>query len=163
MALHKFAIYELELGGGTLALSPAPGRGSYQHDLAHIARWGADMVLTMTTMEELERLGAEGLPDDLSALGIVWHHLPIQDFGAPGPSTAAKWPAVETEALALLAKGGKVLTHCYGGCGRSGMAALKLMVARGEDYAEALHRLRATRPCAVETQGQLDWAKLATS
>ena len=102
---------------------------------------------------------AECLGDDLTALGIEWRHLPIADFGAPGPDTAAKWPAVEVKALNVLARGGKVLTHCYGGCGRSGMAALRIMVAAGEDWTEALHRLRNARPCAVETQEQLDWAK----
>ena len=158
MALPEFKIYELNVGGGTLALSPAPGRGEYQRDVAAIARWGADMVLTMVTSEELIRLGADGLGDDLTALGIEWRHLPIPDFGAPSGDTEANWPSAETEALGVLAKGGKVLTHCYGGCGRSGMAALRLMVTNGEDVNEALHRLREARPCAVETQEQLDWA-----
>lgn len=157
--MPEFAIYDLALGGGQIALSPAPGRGSYQHDLAAIASWGADMVFTMTTLEELRRVGAEALGADLHALGIKWHHLPIKDFGAPRSETAAAWPQVETEALSLLGAGGKILIHCFGGCGRSGMAALRLMIAQGEDWPEALHRLRNTRPCAVETQDQLDWAK----
>ena len=161
MALADFEIYELAAGGGTLALSRMPGRGSYQHDVASIARWEADMVLTMTPMSELQRVGADGLGEDLDALGIAWRHMPIMDFGAPSGTTAEVWPSVEAEALAVLSKGGKVLTHCFGGCGRSGMAALRLMVASGEDWAEALHRLRGIRPCAVETQDQLDWVKLA--
>ncbi len=161
MALPDFEIYELHAGGGTLALSRMPGRGSYPHDLAAIARWGADMVLTMTTIEEMRRTGSEGLGDDLDALGIAWRHLPIADFGAPQGATIKAWPKVEAEALALLADGGRILTHCFGGCGRSGMSALRLMVAAGEAWEEALHRLRDVRPCAVETQDQLDWARLA--
>lgn len=153
-----FAIYDLPVGNGFVALSPAPGRGSYQHDVAAIARWGADMVLTMTTLAELRRLGAEHLPDDLDALGVVWRHLPIEDFGAPSGDTATKWPKVEAEALDVISNGGKVLVHCFGGCGRSGMAALRLMVASGEAGEDALRRLRVVRPCAVETQDQMAWA-----
>lgn len=61
-------------------------------------------------------------------------------------------------ALATLRNGGKVLAHCRGGCGRSGMAVLRLMVELGEAPDVALARLRDARPCAVETQAQLDWA-----
>jgi hypothetical protein len=38
------------------------------------------------------------------------------------------------------------------------MAVLRLMVECGEDPAQALARLRSVRPCAVETDAQLDWA-----
>ena len=52
-----------------------------------------------------------------------------------------------------------MLVHCRGGCGRSGMAVLRLMVEAGEAPEEALARLRAVRPCAVETEAQMDWAR----
>ena len=61
-------------------------------------------------------------------------------------------------AKALLAQGGRVLVHCFGGCGRSGMAALRLLVELGEDPDEALARIRAVRSCAVETEAQMAWA-----
>lgn len=154
----SFAIFDLKAGHGTLGLSPMPGRSSYQHDLAMIARWDADLVLTMTPLEELARVGAEYLGQDLSALGIAWAHLPIADFGAPQGETAAMWPKVETQALDTLGSHGKVLAHCYGGCGRSGMAILRLMISTGEAPETALARLRAVRPCAVETDAQFRWA-----
>jgi len=59
-----------------------------------------------------------------------------------------------------LQTGGSVLVHCKGGCGRSGMAALRLMVEAGEDPHLAFARLRDVRPCAVETEAQLAWAVL---
>jgi len=55
--------------------------------------------------------------------------------------------------------GGRVLIHCRGGCGRSGMAALRLMIESGEEAGAALSRLRALRPCAVETEAQMAWAQ----
>ncbi|MFX0541249.1 protein-tyrosine phosphatase family protein [Roseovarius sp. S4756] len=63
----------------------------------------------------------------------------------------------EPVALSALRGGGRVLFHCPGGCGRSGMAALRLMIAAAEAPDAAQERLRARRPCAVETSAQMRW------
>ncbi len=65
---------------------------------------------------------------------------------------------ISTAAHADLARGGRVLAHCYGGCGRSGMVLMRLMVEAGEDADPALERLRDARPCAVEAKEQRAWA-----
>lgn len=156
-----FEIAEVQMDRGWLGISPIPGRmGAYESDLSSILRWGAGLVLTMTTAIELERVGAAGLGDDLAAAGVGWRHLPIPDFGAPPPETAALWPETSRAAHAILAEGGRVLAHCYGGCGRSGMALMRLMVEAGEDADPALERLRAARPCAVEREPQRAWAAI---
>lgn len=161
MALSDYRIAEVAQGDGYLGIAPMPGRGgAYAADLNAVLRWGAGMVLTMTTRDELERCGAGALGADLALAGVVWHHLPVADFGAPPPDTAALWPEVSAQAHALLAAGGRVLAHCHGGCGRSGMALLRLMVEAGEDADPALERLRDARPCAVETEGQRAWAAI---
>jgi len=149
----------LAVGRGVLALSPMPGRTRhYGTDRARLLDWRPGMVITMTPLSDLARKGSGGLPDDLAAAGIAWRHLPVTDFGAPDAGVVAAWAEVEAEALALLAQGGRVLVHCYGGCGRSGMAVLRLMIAAGEAPGAALARLRALRPCAVETDAQMRWA-----
>lgn len=154
-------ISELRLRNGTLGISPMPGGGGrYEADLMKILRWGAGLVLTMTTEEELENSGAEGLGGDLRAVGIAWRHLPIADFGAPSEEVAGLWPEASALAHRILDDGGRVLVHCYGGCGRSGMALLRLMVEAGEDADPALARLRRVRACAVEAESQRAWAAL---
>lgn len=150
-----FTIAELQAGGGVLGICPLPGRfRDYGTDLAAVLDWRPNAVLTMTTAPEMARHGAERLGQDLSVRGVAWHCLPVEDFGVPSGAVAAAWP----ELGPLLAGGGRVLAHCYGGCGRSGMALLRLMVAAGEPGPQALARLRAVRPCAVETDAQRDWA-----
>jgi hypothetical protein len=161
MALSDYRIAELVCRAGRLGIAPMPGRsGCYDADLTAILRWGAGLVLTMTTGGELARSGAAGLGADLEASGVAWRHLPIPDYGAPPPKTDVLWPEVSGEAHALLADGGRVLAHCYGGCGRSGMALLRLMVEAGDDADPALARLRDVRPCAVETGAQMAWAAI---
>lgn len=153
--MAEFSISELAAAGGLLGICPLPGRfRPYAVDLAAVLDWRPDAVLTLTTLPEMARHGAEGFGVDLPARGVAWHHLPVADFGTPSEDVATLWPDLVT----LLAGGGRVLAHCYGGCGRSGMALLRLMVEAGEPGPDALHRLRVARPCAVETQAQMDWA-----
>ena len=52
----------------------------------------------------------------------------------------------QAELNGILDRGGSVLTHCYGGHGRSGMVTLRLMVERGEEPETALARIRTERP-----------------
>lgn len=154
-------ISEVPLGGGWLGISPIPGRsGSFDADVSAILRWGPGLVLTMVTDGELAHAGAEGLGADLAAAEVQWLHLPVPDFGAPPAQTAALWPEASRAAHGVLAGGGKVLTHCYGGCGRAGMAAMRLMVESGEDADPALERLRDVRSCAVQSEAQRAWAAI---
>ena len=157
--MPEFVIHALQAGGGVLAISPMPGRTRhYYTDWLRLLDWAPDLVITMTPRSELERKGSGTLGSDLANAGISWQHVPVADFGTPDVTARALWPEVEAEALDVLAKGGKVLVHCYGGCGRSGMAVLRIMRAAGEGGEDALTRLRAIRPCAVETDAQMDWA-----
>ena len=152
-------IYGVEAAPGMVGVSPMPGLfEGVEADAAAIARWGAGLVLTMTGQGELERAGVHGLDRALAAQGIAWRHLPVDDWGWPSDTVRALWPEAAAEAHAVLDAGGRVLAHCRGGCGRSGMAALRLLVERGEAPEAALARLRAVRSCAVEAQGQFAWA-----
>ncbi|SEW30900.1 Dual specificity phosphatase, catalytic domain [Aliiroseovarius sediminilitoris] len=156
---NSFTISDLALGSGHLGICPLPGRwGRYSDDLATIQKWRPSLVLSMTTADEMAAHGASSLKADLATGSIAWHHLPIRDFDAPDAETVARWTEVSSLAQHALSQGGKVLAHCKGGCGRSGMMLLRLMVEMGEDPDKALARLRHARPCAVETEAQMLWA-----
>lgn len=162
--MSEFQIFALSVGKGTLALSPCPGGTSaYTDDLYTIQDWRPSFVISMTPLEELERIGASALPNDVPGLGARWIHLPVADFGAPSDKVTALWATHAPKVRQALAGGGRVLIHCRGGCGRSGMLALRLMVEMGEDVTEALARLRYVRHCAIETDAQFDWAASAAN
>ncbi|MDO9524231.1 MAG: protein phosphatase [Gemmobacter sp.] len=152
-----FGLYVLPVAGGMLALSPCPGKGGhFEADLAQVLGWAPSQVISMTGVDEMAAMGAQGLGAALDRAGVAWAHAPVEDYGVPGSQT--NWPVVAAQARAVLSAGGRVLVHCMGGCGRSGMAALRLMVDSGEAPVAALLRLRAVRPCAVETEAQRIWA-----
>ncbi|MFZ5965315.1 protein-tyrosine phosphatase family protein [Thalassococcus sp. BH17M4-6] len=154
--------HALPVGGGILAIAPLPGaEGDYAGDLEHIRGWAPAMVLSLTTLVEMVATEAQDLGAHLQDQGTRWVHLPLEDFGAPDAAFQERWEVVRVPALRALAGGGRLLVHCRGGCGRSGMVALRLMIEAGEAPDEALARLRGVRPCAVETEAQMSWAMAA--
>ncbi|SHI04899.1 protein-tyrosine phosphatase family protein [Marivita hallyeonensis] len=152
-------IYALPVGQGILGISPIPGaRGDYAGDVQHLIEWKPSIVMSLVTEVELVTAGAAGLWRDLVDTGTRWEHLPISDFGVPDDAFDEAWPDVSATARRALLGGGRVLVHCRGGCGRSGMVALRLMIEVGDAPEDALTRLRAVRACAVETDDQMRWA-----
>lgn len=161
--MAEFQIFPIPLEIGTLALSQILGNsGDFDADISVLLQWKPDLVFSMTTDHEFNRFKATNLPAHLHTAGINWQHLPIEDFGAPTGETADYWPTASNLAKDVLNEGGKVLVHCRGGQGRSGMAAMRLMVELGYEPEAALKRIRAVRPGAVETDAQLAWARMQT-
>ena len=162
--MAELEIAALTVGEGTLAIASLPGRGGdLKGDLARFGEFKPSLVLTMVTDAELEDVGASQFGYDVQGLGCRWAHLPVMDYGVPSDEALAHWVEVSAMARAALKGGGRVIVHCKGGCGRSGMAALRLMIEAGEAPDAALKRLRSVRPCAVETADQFNWAIAASS
>ncbi|CUH66190.1 hypothetical protein TG4357_02297 [Thalassovita gelatinovora] len=157
--MSELVLHALTVSDGILAICPLPGRGgSYDEDIEHLREWTPSLMISLTTEAEMVSEGAAHLGPDMIESGCRWVHMPVPDFGVPDPDFTAQWPEVSHTALTALKGGGRVVVQCRGGCGRSGMVALRLMVEAGEEGEAALARLRAARPCAVETEAQMDWA-----
>jgi ADP-ribosyl-[dinitrogen reductase] hydrolase len=100
----------------------------------------------------IERLGPE-------RRGIMWVHVPIPDVSTPGPEFETKWPEVSRQLRPGLDAGENVLVHCRGGLGRAGMIAARLLVETAVDLEDAMERVRAVRPGAIETCAQAQWVR----
>lgn len=157
--MSGFVIHALPVAGGILALAPLPGRGGHRaEDLAHLHDWRPALVISMIPEPEMHGHGMADLGARVQEMGSRWIHMPVPDMDVPGREAELTWHHASRAALAALQGGGRVLVHCLRGCGRSGMAALRLMIEAGEPPGTALARLRAVRPCAVETAWQMIWA-----
>ncbi len=157
--MFEIATLTLDDEGARIGLCPLPGAlGTLMSDLDEVVAWKPDIVVSMTEQFEMDAAMSGDLGERLTAIGLTWLHMPIRDFGTPDETLTAAWHVVFGELHGCLDGKGAVLLHCRGGKGRSGMLALRLLIERGEEPDEALKRLRAVRPGAVETQSQLAWA-----
>jgi ADP-ribosyl-[dinitrogen reductase] hydrolase len=110
---------------------------------------------------ELRRYSIEPIGSEVRRRNMDWHHWPIVDGGVPEAAFNLAWPKRSEMLCRLLAAGGRVLIHCRGGLGRTGMIAARLLVDGGVAPTEAIARTRAARPGAIETQEQERWVGLS--
>lgn len=158
MSDDAFQVYQInEFSTGTLALSKQPAT---EGDFAQIAAWQPSVVVTLTSEEEFPAT-EKPLPQHFLEADYDWLHLPITDFGIPDPKDCDLWQNTLTQLQNTLKANGRVLVHCKGGRGRSGMLVLKLLALQGEDGETALKRIRKMRANAVETDAQYLWATKA--
>jgi ADP-ribosyl-[dinitrogen reductase] hydrolase len=161
----KIAALELGHGRGRIGITFCPGKkdprslsGIWDRDLAldlgSIAEWGAQAVVTLVEAHELDALKVPNLGAETTRRHMAWHHLPIPDVTAPGAEFEAGWTVVGPGLRAILRDGFDVLVHCKGGLGRAGTIAARLAVELGMDAEDAIQRVRALRPGAIETASQ---------
>ena len=155
--MEPFAIYQVTgFQGGTVAICRQPMTLA---EIDIVSDWVPDIVVTHTT--EAEFPTDLFLPIEFQKRSFEWMFVPIFDFGAPVGDTAKVWEQAAQDLSLRLSQGARILCHCKGGQGRSGMMALRLLVEQGEEPNAALERLRSVRAGAVETDDQFAWASKA--
>ena len=153
-------------GGGQLGLTFCPGKrqptaltGPWDRDLdldlAAIQAWGADALVTLMEAHELTAVQVADLAERAEALGIDWHFLPIRDVDIPNKDFERLWTYHGAVLRQCLARGGRVLVHCRGGLGRTGLVAGRLLIELGHAPDEAVRLVRQARPGTIETAAQL--------
>jgi ADP-ribosyl-[dinitrogen reductase] hydrolase len=151
---------------GTIGITLCPGKvqrdaisGSWERDLRidiqAVKSWGATAWLNLLTTEEMLDLKVEDLEVAVKASGIRYYCLPIKDGDIPDAVFEQSWNTIGAQLREELLRGGKILIHCKGGLGRSGMIAARLIVELGAATPEeAIRQVRASRPGAIEIHAQ---------
>ncbi|MDT3467314.1 MULTISPECIES: cyclin-dependent kinase inhibitor 3 family protein [Stenotrophomonas maltophilia group] len=174
---HPLKIATLPVGanGGGIGVTFAPGKhqdvamtGSWARDLdvdlASIAEWGAQHLITLIEPREFEELLITSLEERARAHGLMWHGLPITDGAAPDARLLGPWRSLGPQFAAELLSGTRIVVHCKGGLGRAGTVAAMLLIETGfaSDGIDAIAKVRSVRPGAVETAEQeefiLNWS-----
>lgn len=152
-------------GGGTIGISICPGlkdlsalvnrmHRDLEEDVKTISSWNANAVLTLMEEKELQKFGVENLGEVISRYKIDWYHMPIQDMCTPDKKVEEMWEVIGKALGSIIKSGGKVLIHCRGGLGRSGMVAARMLVELGWTPEVAIQKVRDVRPGAIETREQ---------
>ncbi|WP_290649918.1 cyclin-dependent kinase inhibitor 3 family protein [Aquisalimonas sp.] len=158
-------------GGGVLGMTLCPGkigpgnRHPWARDLAldleTLADWGADCLVTLMELHELIDYRVQ----DLGARAQQWFgqdgwfHLPIADCSIPDAEWESQWTEVRSRLHRRLDDDQRIVLHCLGGLGRTGLVACRLLIERGLTPEESLARVRYTRPGAVETRAQEQYVR----
>ena len=156
----SFEVFEISVGPAILGMSPLPGlTGDFLADVEKIFNWNPTTILSLTPKKEMEDLGASDFVSMMAKERIPWVHFPIKDFSIVDQQQEVLWEKISKNINLQINNGNRILVHCRGGCGRTGMIVLRFMIEFGEDPEKALERLRVIRPCAIETLAQENWAK----
>jgi ADP-ribosyl-[dinitrogen reductase] hydrolase len=165
-------VNELSVGQGVLGLTFCPGKqdtgmdGTQWHrdlhaDLQALAEWGAIHVVSIIQHDELEILGVPQLGVEVRARGMHWHHLPVLDQSIPNRDNFPQlWVNLTKVLQSELAVGKKVVFHCRGGLGRTGLVAALLLMDLGSSARDAIAAVQAARsPRAIETREQEEYVR----
>ncbi len=147
---------------GRIGLTLLPGRidlgRDLSDDLSVLRRENVTRVICLLGDDELTHYGVAQLMEEYAALGIAADQLPIVDQKVCSVEEMQRLSQLMEDEIST---GGKVLVHCAGGLGRSGMVVacfLKQVLAMSPE--DAIEMVRAARsPRAVETQQQVDFVK----
>jgi protein-tyrosine phosphatase/nicotinamidase-related amidase len=148
--------------GERIGLTLCPGRRDRQRDLEAdltdlVEQESASHLLCLLPQAELEAVGVAELLVRARAHGLQVRSHPIRDQGAPDPAELRQTLAWLREAVEA---GGRVVVHCLGGLGRSGLVAATALIEAGLAPAEAIAVVRASRdPRAIESQEQEDFVR----
>lgn len=154
-----FEIVKIEIESGFVGLCPMPGKfSSFDEDFLQLVRELPQVVVTCATQPEMMACSATRLPEKLYNSEIKWFLIEVDDFQVPDKFSEEKWNSLLPILKETIFDGGGVILNCVGGCGRSGMFLMRLLLEMGWSRDGALKRLRKVRPCAIETDQQLFWA-----
>jgi protein-tyrosine phosphatase len=147
--------------GGSLLLSahPAawPGLTPVQVVELYQAQ-GVQTVVCLLTPTELRELGLDQWPELCQAHGLVFWHVPIEDQQAPDSEFECWWQGHHRALLDTLTQGHAVALHCWGGLGRTGTVASRLIMRHEHTDAEnAITWVRQIRAGSVETFAQINY------
>jgi len=166
---HPLQIAAIESpAGGFIGMTFCPGKqdpgamtGPWERDLLTdlkvVSAWHTRAVITLMEDHELVQLGVPAIGETTRSLGMTWYHLPIRDVSVPDSSFKNSWKKAGAELRQRLIAGERIVIHCKGGLGRTGLIAAQLLIELGESPERALMRVRKEWPGAVETQEQEDY------
>lgn len=155
---------------GIIGMTFCPGKkqtsamsgGSWDRDLGvdvdEIVAWGCSALLNLIEDHEIEELKITHMADVLKGK-LAYYRLPIIDGSIPDTAGETAWINIGADLRQRLIEGQKIVIHCKGGLGRTGIMAARLLVEFGEDPELAILRVRAARPGAIENVIQENYVR----
>jgi protein-tyrosine phosphatase/nicotinamidase-related amidase len=146
---------------GNIGLTILPGRKDYSRsvdeDLKQLKEYGVDTIIPLITADEFGHFGVSDLLEKYEEYGFNIHSLPIMDQLVSSEEEMVDMVHYLDRAVL---KDEKVLLHCVGGLGRSGLVAASYLKYKGLNSDEAIKAVRKVRgPRTVESKIQEEFVK----
>ncbi len=138
---------------GKLFLHSMPGtKESWSDFVSQIQEEGVEQIVSLTSLKEIQNQSPDYADSILNkTLSINWIELPIKDFSIPRDANSFK-QCIKKIANFLI-KGKAILIHCFGGIGRTGLAACCVLQILGLEQNDAQERVKQSGS-SPETQEQ---------
>ena len=161
----------IQVGSGTIGMTFCPGKHDIgsdgvlwardpRVDLDAIVQWGASSIVSIMERDEFTALNVPDLGSLVLARGMAWHHLPVADQSVPSGNFMHAWSSLSKSLQRRLAAGEKIVLHCRGGLGRTGLIAALLLIDLGWGADAAIKLIRETRSArAIETKEQEEYVR----
>ena len=146
---------------GSIGLTILPGRKDYSRsideDLKQLKEYGIDTIIPLLTDDEFFHYGVGDLTEKYNEMNFNVHRLPIMDQLVCSSDEIREMVSFIDKQVE---EGKKVMIHCVGGLGRSGMVAAAYLKYKGLNYAEAINTVRKFRgPRAIESKVQEEFVQ----
>lgn len=146
---------------GKVGLTILPGRKDFSRDLwadvEEIKRQGVSKIVNLISHDEYNYFGVNKLDEAYTKADFDVLHLPILDQMTPSLKEAHH--CIDTISKWVKA-GEKVMIHCAGGLGRSGLIAACYLKSIGYDSNTAIDIVRTSRsPRAIESKQQEEFVR----
>ncbi len=141
---------------GAIGLTILPGRKDYSRsiddDLKQLKLAGVDIIIPLITDDEFHNFGVDELLQEYYDNGFQVRRLPIMDQLVCSEQEMRNLAEYMNKHINA---GKKIMVHCVGGLGRSGMVAAAYLKYKGVDAGKAIETIRACRgPRAIESKPQ---------
>ena len=156
------------LGKAQIGMCMCPGRNKPKKvhiwrrdlntDLELIKDSGADILITLVKNAELLSMGIMELFVRARQLGLETLHFPVPDKWIP--DSMSEVMMLISKILVWVKEGKKIVIHCNGGKGRTGMVAVATLVALGLSVDEGIRLIRTRRPGMIKNPAQIFYLKL---
>lgn len=140
-------------------MAPCPGTSTrrpdaLRHDIQVIQKHRPTALVSLVTAAELSPRTLSAIREVSEQAGLEWHWLPIPAMRAPQAEFEAQWLVTGSLLRRRLRAGERIVLHCWGGLGRCGTIAARLLVELGVPAEAAIHDVRRVNSRAIETRVQ---------
>jgi protein-tyrosine phosphatase/nicotinamidase-related amidase len=150
-----------KLTSGEIGLTILPGRKDYSRsvdeDLKQLKEYEVDTIIPLITDDEFDHFGVSELLEKYKKYEFNIKRLPIMDQLVSSHQEMKELVGYLEERLQ---NNEKIVLHCVGGLGRSGLAAASYLKFKGRTADEAIKSVRKVRgPRAIESKIQEEFVE----